>query len=123
MSIVHGKFSLQIKKRRIGEPLNAIKTAEVLPKGKVGSCCNKLRSYHRKQRASVYQRTFQCLGIYIDESLTWKSHISYICNKISKSVGISTGFVSFCHQTEKYLFIIANEPAERRREAGEAAAL
>ena len=28
------------------------------------------------------------LGVYIDEGLTWKSHISYICKKISKSVGI-----------------------------------
>ena len=27
------------------------------------------------------------LGVYIDEGLTWKSHISYICKKISKSVG------------------------------------
>ena len=101
MSVVHGKFSLQIKKIRIGEPLNAIKTAEVLPKGKVGSCCNKLRSYHRKQRASVYQRTFQCLGIYIDEGLTWKSHISYICKKISKSVGIMYRFRFFLSSNTK----------------------
>ena len=28
------------------------------------------------------------LGVYIDEGLTWKSHISNICKKISKSVGI-----------------------------------
>ena len=28
------------------------------------------------------------LGIYINEGLTWISHISYICKKISKSVGI-----------------------------------
>ena len=28
------------------------------------------------------------LGVYIDEGLTWKSHITYICKKISKSVGI-----------------------------------
>ena len=32
------------------------------------------------------------LGIYIDEGLTWKSHISYICKKISKSVGIMYRF-------------------------------
>ena len=28
------------------------------------------------------------LGIYIDQNLTWKSHINYISKKISKSVGI-----------------------------------
>ena len=32
------------------------------------------------------------LGIYIDEGLTWKSHISYICKKICKSVGIMYRF-------------------------------
>ena len=28
------------------------------------------------------------LGVYIDEHLSWKEHINYICNKIAKSVGI-----------------------------------
>ena len=28
------------------------------------------------------------LGIFLDENLSWKSHISYICKKISKSAGI-----------------------------------
>ena len=28
------------------------------------------------------------LGIYIDEGLTWKSHISYIFKKVTKFVGI-----------------------------------
>ena len=32
------------------------------------------------------------LGIYIDEGLAWKSHISFICKKISKSVGIMYRF-------------------------------
>ena len=27
-------------------------------------------------------------GVYIDEHLSWKEHINYICNKIAKSVGI-----------------------------------
>ena len=35
------------------------------------------------------------LGIYIDEGLTWKSHISYICKKISKFVGIMHRFRFF----------------------------
>ena len=35
------------------------------------------------------------LGVYIDEGLMWKSHISYICKKIS-----------FCHQMQKYRCII-----------------
>ena len=28
------------------------------------------------------------LGVFIDEHLTWKPHITYICKKISKSIGI-----------------------------------
>ena len=28
------------------------------------------------------------LGVYVDEHLTWKHHISFICKQISKSVGI-----------------------------------
>ena len=28
------------------------------------------------------------LGIYLDENLTWKCHIEYVCNKVSKSTGI-----------------------------------
>ena len=29
------------------------------------------------------------LGIFIDENLTWKYHIEYVCNKVSKSIGIT----------------------------------
>jgi hypothetical protein len=32
--------------------------------------------------------TIKFLGVYIDEHLTWKQHISYVSKKISKSVGI-----------------------------------
>ena len=28
------------------------------------------------------------LGVYVDEHLTWKVHIDYICKKVSKSIGI-----------------------------------
>jgi len=35
------------------------------------------------------RKTFtKFLGIYIDESLTWKPHINYISNKLSKSIGM-----------------------------------
>ena len=33
-------------------------------------------------------KTIKFLGVYINEHLTWKDHISYISKKISKSVGI-----------------------------------
>ena len=28
------------------------------------------------------------LGVYIDDHLTWKHHISYVCKQIAKSIGI-----------------------------------
>ena len=28
------------------------------------------------------------LGVQIDKKLTWKTHITYICNKVSKSIAI-----------------------------------
>ena len=28
------------------------------------------------------------LGVLIDESLTWKYHISYICSRVSRNIGI-----------------------------------
>ena len=34
------------------------------------------------------ENTTKFLGVYIDQHLTWKDHISHICKKISKSVGI-----------------------------------
>ena len=45
------------------------------------------------------------LGIYIDEGLTWKSHISYICKKISKSVGIMYRFRFFLSSNKKISII------------------
>ena len=30
----------------------------------------------------------KCLGIYIDRNLTWKHHVSYVLNKLSKCTGI-----------------------------------
>ena len=34
----------------------------------------------------VHETSF--LGVVLDENITWKSHISYIASKISKSIGI-----------------------------------
>jgi len=31
---------------------------------------------------------FNFLGIHIDENISWKAHIDYICNKLSKTTGI-----------------------------------
>jgi hypothetical protein len=28
------------------------------------------------------------LGVFLDENITWKQHINYICTKVSKSIGI-----------------------------------
>ena len=32
--------------------------------------------------------TTKLLGVYIDQHLTWKTHINVICNKIAKSIGL-----------------------------------
>ena len=34
------------------------------------------------------EKVVKFLGVFIDEHLTWKPHITYICKKISKSIGI-----------------------------------
>ena len=36
----------------------------------------------------VQKQSIKFLGVVIDEKLSWKSHISYICKKVSKSTGI-----------------------------------
>ena len=41
------------------------------------------------------------LGVYIDNSLTWKSHINHVCKKMSKSIGVI--FRSRFFLTEKTL--------------------
>ena len=32
--------------------------------------------------------TTKLLGVYIDQHLTWKTHINVICKKIAKSIGL-----------------------------------
>ena len=36
----------------------------------------------------MQKKIVRFLGVHIDENLTWKSHISHVCQKISKSIGI-----------------------------------
>ena len=31
---------------------------------------------------------YKCIGVVIDDRMTWKKHINYICNKIVKGIGI-----------------------------------
>ena len=42
---------------------------------------------HNNQILSQKQH-IKFLGVYINENLSWKTHINYICKKIAKSVGI-----------------------------------
>ena len=49
------------------------------------------------------------LGVYVDEHLTWKHHISFICKQISKSVGIissSQFYLSFKTKLSLYYALI-----------------
>ena len=41
------------------------------------------------------------LGVFIDEHLTWKPHITYICKKISKSIGVMFRSRFFLSETTK----------------------
>ena len=47
------------------------------------------------------QQSVKFLGVFIDNSLTWKTHINYICKKVSKVIGII--FRSRFFLTEKTL--------------------
>ena len=33
-------------------------------------------------------KTYKCLGLDLDEGLTWKSHVSAIISKVSKVIGV-----------------------------------
>ena len=49
------------------------------------------------------------LGIYLDENLTWKCHIEYVCNKVSKSTRImnkSTNILSKRLMQQLYFLFI-----------------
>ena len=41
------------------------------------------------------------LGIHIDNKLTWSRHISHICNKVSKSIGILTKVSKFLNKATR----------------------
>ena len=36
----------------------------------------------------LYKSRVKFLGVFLDETLTWKPHISHVCEKISKSIGV-----------------------------------
>lgn len=38
-------------------------------------------------------------GILIEEKLTWKEHISFVCNKVTKSLGIITKMSTLVHSS------------------------
>lgn len=39
------------------------------------------------------------LGILIDEKLTWKEHLSFVCNKVTKSLGIIRKISALVHSS------------------------
>ena len=52
------------------------------------------------------EKVVKSLGAFIDEHLTWKPHITYVCKKISKLFASCFGLVFFFLKQQKSLFII-----------------
>ena len=54
------------------------------------------------------KKAVKFLGVYVDQHLTWKDHISYISKKIAKSVGIMcrSRFFSISHYDDEDRFIL-----------------
>ncbi len=40
-------------------------------------------------------KSFKCLGVYVDEILTWESHINNISKKVAKGLGVLRRLRSF----------------------------
>ena len=55
-----------------------------------GNIAIKLQSMEGRIVLSVKERKdhLKYLGVMTDESLTWKYHISYICSRVSRNIGI-----------------------------------
>ena len=93
------KISLWMKSNKLS--VNIKKTNYVIFKPKQKSVhMSPQISFDSKALEQETERV-KFLGIYIDEGLTWKSHISYICKKISKSVGIMYRFRFFLSSNTK----------------------
>jgi hypothetical protein len=67
--------------------VNTNKTNYILFKGKNKKIYKSISIIFDKTQL-VQKQSIKFLGVVIDENLSWKLHISYICKKISKSTGI-----------------------------------
>ena len=61
--------------------------------------CNESRNHTKLKKPNNFSLSFgnqslkqsnvvKFLGVYLDEHLTWKHHISFVCKQIAKSIGI-----------------------------------
>ena len=74
------KLSLNVKKTKYSffhKPTKTDDISLVLPKLNINN------------REIARTESIKFLGIFLDENLSWKTHIKYIKNKISKNIGIS----------------------------------
>ena len=67
--------------------VNVKKTNYVIFKSNRKKIADKV-SLYLGSKTLEQKKTVKFLGVYLDEHLMWKDHISYVCKKISKSVGI-----------------------------------
>ncbi len=47
--------------------------------------------------------TFQCLGVNLDEKLSWEKHIDSVCHKISAGIGAIKRIKPYMSHTKPYM--------------------
>ena len=57
------------------------------------------------------------LGVILDENLSWKSHLSHLANKMSKSIGViyKASFCLYCDVPVSIVYLFADQISDNSR--------